>query len=265
MSTVAVLIPTYRPGNYLQCCLQSIDRQTLDRNKFKVYIVLNGPKAEFEQYILNILNGISFKYEYVYLEQAGVSNARNKLIDISTESFITFIDDDDFISENYLQSLLNVTSEFDMGVSDIRNFTLKNENFKKANISRGYSNNKKIERVNLKTRKFYSDSCAKMMHRNMIKNVWFDTKLKIGEDSLFMAKVSRNIKNVVKSGDNVFYYVRIRQGSASRSHIDKVELIKRTFYLCKEYSKLLFDSRYHKLFILSRIAATLIHLKKIAE
>src|SRR5690554_2104952 len=90
---VSVLMPTYKPGQYLERCLKSLDAQSLSKLDFKVYIALNGLRGEFESFILDVLRACSFEYEFFYLEQAGVSHARNFLIDNSDEEFIVFVDD----------------------------------------------------------------------------------------------------------------------------------------------------------------------------
>lgn len=50
-SLVSVLIPTYKPGGYIVRCLQSIESQTLVKNRFKVYVALNGSDKSFEAYL----------------------------------------------------------------------------------------------------------------------------------------------------------------------------------------------------------------------
>ena len=41
---LTVIIPTYIPKDYLWDCLDSIEKQSLDKDKFQVIIVLNGEK-----------------------------------------------------------------------------------------------------------------------------------------------------------------------------------------------------------------------------
>ena len=39
---VSVIIPSYRPGNYVYECLDSLMNQSLDALRFEVIVVLNG-------------------------------------------------------------------------------------------------------------------------------------------------------------------------------------------------------------------------------
>lgn len=259
MSTVAVFIPTYKPSWYLRRCLKSIDNQTLPKDKFKVYIALNGPKDDFEEVIHSALENTNFNYEFFYLEQAGVSNARNFLIDNSTEEFVVFVDDDDVLSDNYLEELLKVSDANNIGIANVYNFSESLDDLKESYIGKSFEKLEKTTSSKYKSRKYFSSPWAKMIHRTIICNVRFDTALAIGEDSLFMAKISHKVQGVRKTVASACYYVYEREGSATRQKIDKKKELKRIVYLLKEYSKMLLSFRYNTLFIMTRVAATLRH------
>lgn len=263
MSTVAVLIPTYKPSWYLRRCLKSIDNQTLPKDKFKVYIALNGPKDNFEEVIHSALKNTNFNYEFFYLEQAGVSNARNFLIDNSTEPYITFIDDDDCISPIYLESLLSVSSPNTIGISNVYNFENDINERKPSFLGQSFLKLRDVEESKFKSRKYYSSPCAKLIHRNIIGATRFNTKLAVGEDALFMAELSYKVKAVKKALPEAIYYVYERPNSASRTKVKPLDELQRITYLTMQYTKLFFHPRYNKLFILTRIAATLKFLNRI--
>lgn len=263
MKKVAVLIPTYKPGSYFEECLQSLDKQTLSKKHFTVYIALNGPKENFEKYIKKILLNYTFNYNYYYIKTPGVSNARNFLLDVSTEEFVTFIDDDDLVSDNYLKMLLLEAGDSYMSVSNVKNFSESLETQTENYIGKSFNTIQYIELSKFKTRKFYSSPWGKLIHRNIIGNVKFNCNLSIGEDSLFMAEISNNVIGLCKAHDSVCYFVREREGSATRTKIKRYKELKRIFYLLFVYSKMLFTPKYGKFFIISRIVATLKHFEKL--
>ncbi|MFX1825295.1 glycosyltransferase family A protein [Acinetobacter sp. AS5] len=265
MFNIAICIPTYKPSYYIINCLQSIEDQTLSKDKFKVYIALNGSEKSYEVYIQEILKKFSFNYKLFFLEEAGVSNARNFLIDHSNEDYIVFVDDDDILSLNYIEELLHVSSSNIMGISNVYNFYGNLNELKKSYIGLCFKNLPEITYSKFKSRKYYSSPCAKMLHRNIISNTRFDTKLSIGEDSLFMAQLSHRVKAVRKTSPSACYYVNERAGSATRKKIDKEKELKRILYSLTTYSKMLLTFRYGTLFILTRIVATLIHGKKLIK
>lgn len=259
MESIAIIIPTYRPGSYFDACLKSINNQTIRKEHYKVYICLNGDQHPFKAEVAHILQKFQFQYELFCTSQAGVSNARNILLEKSEENFIVFIDDDDIVSRNYLQELLTVTSIDVMGISNVANFLTETEQVTENYIGSAFKKIRSIETSKFKSRKFFSSPCCKMLHRDMIGDIRFDPRLSKGEDALFMAMISPRIIAVRKTSEDTTYYVRERPGSATRK---KGSLLQDCFglnYVCTQYIKLFVKRDYDKIFILTRIAATLIH------
>lgn len=256
MKHIAILLPTYMPGDYIIDCLESIENQTLDNGLFKVYIGLNGVREPYYQFIQDVLNNFGFDYELIYIEPAGVSNARNVLIESSTEDFIVFIDDDDVVSPNYLEELLKVSSRNAMGIANIYSFQNTTEEKKPNYIGRTFQTIVDGEISKFKTRKYFSSPWAKMLHREMIGSHGFDLKVTKGEDSLFMALLSPNVKSIKKTSDTACYFVHERLGSVTRRKNPLDVEIRTLNYLMLQYLRLLFSLRYDPLFIATRLAAT---------
>lgn len=259
---IAVIIPSYKPSCYLDRCFYSLENQSLSKDNFKVYIALNGPKECYEIFVLGLLKKYSFSYEYIYIDDAGVSNARNRILDISGEDYIAFIDDDDVISECYLEQLLIHVSADHISVSNVFNFTDSIDDLSDNYIGRSFSALNDSERSLFKARKFFSSPWAKLIPREVIGSSRFDTKLKVGEDSLFMAEISSRVRGIRKAESSACYYVCQREGSASRKKNSRIEEIKRVFYLVFIYGKMLFKGG-DVFFILSRIIASILHLRRI--
>lgn len=265
MQLVAVIIPTYRPGTYFYECLNALNNQIIGKEYFKVYICLNGDKYPYILEVIKILKNVNFDYEFIYTTQVGVSNARNILLKISQEKYITFIDDDDIVSKNYLQELLQVTSINVMGISSVANFLVDTEKLSNNYIGTAFHVLHPIETSKFKSRKFFSSPWGKMLHRDMIGENLFDPNLSKGEDSLFMAVISPRIICVKKTSDGAIYFVRNRPGSATRKKGSLLQDFLGLNYVLFQYIKLLLRIDYDKKFILSRIAATLIKYPKMLK
>ena len=263
MKKIAVLIPSFKPGSYLVNCLASLSNQTISKDSFCVYIALNGPQYPYEDFIISILESNKFNYTYIYLEKSGVSRARNKLLDISDEEYVVFVDDDDQLSENYLENLIDASSEKYIGISNTFNFEDDLDNLKNNFIGESFFLLENVERSKYKARKYFSSPWAKMIHRSMIKKFRFDTELANGEDSLFMAEISKNVVGLKKTSSDTCYFVFERSESASRKKVKLISEIKRVYYLLSKYLILFFKKGYDRFFILTRIAATLKQLSRI--
>ncbi|WXT99910.1 MAG: hypothetical protein Ctma_0616 [Catillopecten margaritatus gill symbiont] len=204
MEKIAVVIPTYKPQGYLKKCLDSMEFQTLDKRRFCVYVALNGDKFPYENKVLSLLKSYSFEFKYIYIELASVSNARNKLVEYSDEKLLTFVDDDDFISPNYLEALVDVTTDSVMGVSNM--IEEDGGGKPKSHYTSQTYNNLACNQSKFRTRKIYSSACAKAIHRKMIGKIRFDVNLRNGEDSLFMATISNNY-NTPTISDNILNFL----------------------------------------------------------
>lgn len=260
---IAVLIPTYMPGDYIEGCLDSLSSQSIPKKNFCVYIALNGVIEPYKKNLEKLLLNVDFNYQLFTFQKPGVSSARNFLIENTSEPYICFVDDDDVLSINYLEALLSVSSSSCMGICDVRIFKANIDGNKRNYIGKAYGVMNEIETSLFRARKYFSSACGKILHRKIIADTRFDDKLPKGEDALFMASLSPRVRFVKKSVPEACYYVYERTDSASRKKVATINELRRVKYLVYSYMKLFFDSKYNKVFIVSRIVATLFQLKKL--
>lgn len=255
---ISIIIPTYKPGSYLKDCLESINDQTIDKKCFEVIIVLNGVIKPYIEYIYNLTKKYDFNSVVVLTETSGVSNARNLGLSRALGEYICFIDDDDKISPSYLEDLYSKASSCNIVASNVKAFYNNSNKTENDYIASAYEKliHKNAPLSVLNGRKFMSSSCCKIISQKIIQDVRFDTNLKIGEDSVFMAEISKNIKNIILSDKNAIYYRRLRVESASRTKQTTLQKSQIVCKLQKRYIKML-TSSYNIPFIATRIVATL--------
>ena len=258
---ISIIIPTYKPGSYLKDCLESINNQTMDEKCFEVIIVLNEVIKPYIEYIYSLTKMNDFNSVVIPTETPGVSNARNLGLSRTQGEYVCFIDDDDKISPSYLENLYSKATPNNIVASNVKAFYNNSNKTENDYIASAYKKliNKNSPLSVFKGRKFMSSSCCKIISRRIIQDVRFDTNLKIGEDSVFMAKISKKVKSIVLSDSSAIYYRRLRAGSASRV---KQPILKKCNIVCKllkKYTKMLTPS-YNIPFIATRIIATLLKL-----
>ena len=260
---ISIIIPTYKPGSYLKDCLESINNQTMDKKCFEVIIVLNGVIKPYIEYIYSLTKMYDFNSVVIPTETPGVSNARNLGLSRTQGEYVCFIDDDDKISPSYLENLYSRATPNNIVASNVKAFYNNSNKTENDYIASAYKKliNKNSPLSVFKGRKFMSSSCCKIISRRIIQDVRFDTNLKIGEDSVFMAKISKKVKSIVLSDSSAIYYRRLRAGSASRV---KQPILKKCNIVCKllkKYTKMLTPS-YNIPFIATRIVAALLKLAR---
>lgn len=101
---ISIIIPVYNAVEYLDRCLKSIRNQTY--KNFECICVDDG-SVDDSKIILSNFVELDSRFKYIYQENAGPSAARNNGIDISKGEYITFVDADDYVDDDYLQNLLH--------------------------------------------------------------------------------------------------------------------------------------------------------------
>ena len=103
---ISVIVPSYKPQSYTWECLDSLCNQTIDKSQYEVIVVLNGCNEPYNAVLKQYLDKHpEINWNYIQTDTPGVSNARNIGIDIAKGEYITFLDDDDFVSPSYLECL----------------------------------------------------------------------------------------------------------------------------------------------------------------
>ena len=219
---ISIIVPTYKPQEYIWECLDSIKKQTFSPEDFEVILVLNGCDEPYHSQIKNYINQNFTEYNinFIQTDIGGVSNARNLALDVAIGEYITFLDDDDFISPQYLEELYRQASPntvslcypyaFNDGKPDIQ---LQYGLTKVYNKYHKRPNNT----INSKVRKYFSGPCMKLLHRGIIGDRRFDIRFKNGEDSIFMFHISDKMSHVEFTSEKAIYYRRYRDGSAIMS------------------------------------------------
>lgn len=214
---ITVIIPTYKPQDYLWECLNSLQSQTLPKDDFEVVLVLNGCsepwKGEIEKFIAINMQG--FNVNFIHTEQGGVSNARNLGLEVARGEYITFIDDDDYVSHSYLKELLTAASKSTISLCYPLSFEDGTSVYNPFYITKDYL----FTHINkqchwYKARRYFNGPVYKLIHREIIGDRRFDTRFTHGEDSLFMFNISDRFRWVSFTSREAIYYRRNRIGSA---------------------------------------------------
>ena len=261
---ISVIVPTYSPGEYIYECLDAITKQTLPAAEFETIIILNGPKEPFytqiEEYITK---NSTHNIQLIYTDVPGVSNARNIGLDNAKGEYITFVDDDDIISPEYLKELLAVSSPTCVGVSNVYAFTEGLDSKYEYSLTRLYRKCKEAEFSFNKFRKFLSPPVLKLIHRNIIGKNRFNTSMRISEDSIFCFEISKNIATMKCAEGSAIYYVRVRKGSATRKKIENSYIYKLTVKKLWLFTKTYFSNpfRYNFPLYISRLMACIKHAR----
>ena len=113
---VSIIIPVYNGSNYMR---EAIDSALAQTYKNIEVIVVNDGSTDNSLEKLHESLPIQKNIKIISQNNQGVSRARNTGIQHATGDYVTFIDCDDYVSSNYLQTLIEAThnGEFDWVLS----------------------------------------------------------------------------------------------------------------------------------------------------
>ena len=96
----------------LTVAFQSLLHQNVDQSRVELLIVDNGSTTydpnEASRTLLRDAANAGFSARYIIESDMGLSKARNRALRETTSDWIAFVDDDEIMSPDYLQSLLEV-------------------------------------------------------------------------------------------------------------------------------------------------------------
>lgn len=102
MPRISIIAPVYKAEKYVHRCIDSILAQTL--TDFELILVDDGSQDECGK-ICDEFAEKDSRIHVIHQINSGVSKARNDGLRYANGDFVTFVDSDDWISNNYLEAL----------------------------------------------------------------------------------------------------------------------------------------------------------------
>lgn len=262
MSKLSVIVPVYNGEKNLRQCLNSILYQTFF--DWECILIDDGSTDSSGTFCDEYARKDS-RFVVIHQENSGVSTARNVGIVHATGEYITFIDADDWVSENYLLGLLTKTNENQMALADVSCFDVTQKMYFKDYLGKRYESlESEILYPHTKIRSYFSTPVGKLIPVKIAKKNSFDINFDFGEDGLFMFSVEPYLPPGTKSVANVVYYRRCVSGSLSRKKRSRKKIVSNQLKLLIEYWKIYLKNitSYNVVFFMYRNLAILSHIIK---
>ncbi len=238
---ISVIVPVYNVEDYLQRCIDSILCQTY--KKLEIILVDDG-STDNSGKICDDNAKIDSRILVIHKVNGGLSDARNAGIKNSNGKYISFIDSDDYIREDYIQYLYSNLKENDADVSigDIQlvfpNSKIEN---KKEKNSLVVLNKIDLLKNMLYGGAYYISACSKLYKKSLFDDILFPFG-KIHEDVWTLYKIYDNCEKIVCGSAKIYNYI-IRDNSITNSSFSNKDndLITATDAMCdylKKYNEL---------------------------
>ena len=186
---VSVIVPIYNVEKYLKCCVDSIINQTY--KNLEIILVDDG-STDNSPKICDEYKNIDDRIVVIHKKNGGVSSARNDGIKKAKGIYISFVDSDDWIDENYISDLYNSSLNNNTDIVCCGYKRVYENKSEIININRFNEIIDNTELVNniLNVQTGFGFCHMKLIKKELIGNVHFSEKLVVGEDALFIIQIS---------------------------------------------------------------------------
>jgi glycosyltransferase involved in cell wall biosynthesis len=242
---VSVIVPVYNVSIYLDQCLKSITAQTLEDIEI---IVINDGSSDDSSEICEKYASADSRIRFYNQDNIGLGETRNRGIDLSRGEYLAFVDSDDYLGENYIESLYeeaehskaDITQGEDiMFFEDTGEQNVEMDLSKIHNVKLNKNNAEEFLRDTFFTHIYKHYAWNKLYRADFIKknNLRFgDNKKIFAEDTWFQLQALHFEPYIAFSHGTYYYY---RQRKSSIMHSSKQDLLKRQGRMIYDYVRFL--------------------------
>lgn len=205
---ISLIVPIYKVEKYLIRCIDSAINQTY--TNLEIILVDDGSPDKCgdicDKYALS-----DFRVKVIHKDNGGLSDARNEGIKLSKGKYISFLDSDDWIDENYVEKLYQLLKSSDSDIS-ILNYFKTSDNHIQIDIIKEeiqiLTNIQAIGKMyDKKTKVQMIVSWGKLYKKRLFKNIKFPIG-KIHEDEFTTYKLFYYSKKIIISSAKMLYYTQ---------------------------------------------------------
>lgn len=217
---ISVIVPCYKVERYLPGCIDSILRQTYEH--LEIMLVDDGSPDRCGE-ICEDYAKQDPRIVVIHKENGGLSDARNVAIDQAKGEWITFVDSDDLVNDDYVEILYRLVSEFECecGVCRFKTFREGDEPV----WFYGSSHHEKMDSLKAVEQMFYQEKFdnnapAKLYHRRLFEGCIRFPKGRVFEDLATTYQLLLQSNGVAYTDATPYHYF-LRENSIDGSYSSK--------------------------------------------
>lgn len=226
----SVIMPIYNVEDYIEEAISSLVNQTIGFDKIQIIMINDGSPDNSEAVCLKYKEQYPDNIVYKKIPNGGVSNARNTAFQYVDAKYITFLDPDD---KWELSSFENAYKFFEEHYDEIDVLASRIKFFEGCNyfhsLDYKFQNGTRIFELENKEELFSIQPTAKttFIKSDALGDIRFDSRLKIGEEFVFINKIMLKKKKLGLICESLYFYRRRNQGDSSSSN----RILDKSFYI----------------------------------
>ncbi len=208
---ISIIIPVYNLENHIETCVESLLAQTYSNIEI---ILVNDGSTDNSAHICDNLHNKDNRVIVIHQKNSGVSQARNNALSVLNGEYVTFVDGDDYVSEDFIEVLYNAIETTGADISTCGHYRVGYE----GKMTKVYNNSDNPNDIitldgkdSLKNM-FYGKICSassgsKLYSRNIFKNLRFPDYV-MGEDTFFVYHAFSNASLIAHTNKAMYFYVQ---------------------------------------------------------
>ena len=207
---ISIIIPVYKVEKYLEKCIQSVINQTYEN--LQIILVDDGSPDNCGK-ICDEYAKKDHRIEVIHKSNGGLSDARNKGLEMAKGEYIGFVDSDDYIEADMYEVLYNLLKQYNADVSICNFYTVSQGKISIKNADNGINEYNRIEILKeiLLDKNIQSYAWNKLYKKELFDEIKYPIGKKyedIGTTFYLLEKCNK----VVVTGKSEYYYIN-RQDS----------------------------------------------------
>lgn len=207
---ISIIIPAYNAEKYLAGCIDSITCQTFA--DWELIIVDDGSRDKTGQ-IADGFASADRRIRVIHNENGGVSAARNNGIETARGRYLSFMDSDDRLENNYLEELHTHAEESNADITQC-SFCFVDEDGNRnpypGITDAVYKGHEEIMHAYFRGQQgdIYVSVWAKLFKRELFSEMRFDTGLRVYEDAYYVYHCCRKARKVCSLKTPLYLYIQ---------------------------------------------------------
>ena len=227
---VSVIIPVYNVEKYLKKCIESITNQTYKNIEI---ILVNDGSTDNSYRICQEFSEKDTRIVLLNKQNGGLSDATNYGLKFATGDYVVFVDSDDYVKSNYVESLYRMITKYkvDVVACEYSEVSESGKVLKEVHFNEPQNINKLSGKRFLQY--LYEDNYVanvvawnKIYKRSLFNSVRFE-KGRYYEDEFLIVPMFWKVKTIVLLRESLYYYVQ-REGSITQSAMNKKKIMDAT-------------------------------------
>lgn len=211
---ISVIIPVYKVEPYLTRCVDSVLAQTY--TNLEIFLVDDGSPDRCGE-ICDAYAAKDKRIKVIHKKNGGLSDARNAALDVCSGEYISFVDSDDYVGNDFIESLYHALQHFQAklaicGIVKFDEAGKEQKDYSPSDTERYVSGKEMMETV------WRPAAWNKLYHRSLFAELRYPVG-KLYEDLFIYHDILAMVDRIAFTGKNSYHYFN-RQSSIMNKTYD---------------------------------------------